>query len=303
MGEQLGARIPPLTRPLDRAAFWFIAVVLAMTSSLSIQTLAWMWGDPAGGDRHSYWRMLHAIAWVAGREPWLRALMVGGAVLVALAFAGLVLRRRLGLVLALPCSTLLLSLGMAGRYLAILQEPKQFVAKSMWVQAATSLVLLLLLSHGVAALASLRLLRLPPAAPAVSRAGLALLALAATPTPILWLYALHHESSAPTTTGIAVAAVVAILLALATAVRPARALAGITLIAIGAALVTDAICILSVIGERARLALYSPAAGSALVHTVISAPSLVALFALVRSLRKQLTPDGSGAPADPESAP
>lgn len=191
---------------------------------------------------------------------------------------------------------------MAGRYLAIFQEPKQFVAKSMWVQAATSLVLLLLLSHGVAALASLRLLRLPPAAPAVSRAGLALLALAATPTPTLWFYNFHHESSAATTAGIGVATIAAILLALATALRPARTLAGITLVAIGAALVTDAVCILSRIGERVGPALYSPAASSALLHTVISAPSLVALFALVRLLRKQLTPDGSGA-ADPESAP
>lgn len=295
-----GARIPR-TAPLDRAAFWFIAIVLALTWSLGIQTLAWMWGDPTGADRHSPWGMLHAIAWVAGRQPWLRALMAAGAVLVALAFAGLVLRRRLGLVLALPCSTLLLSLGMAGRYLAIFQEPKQFVAKSMWVQASTALVLGLFLTHGVAALASLRLLRRSPAAPMVTRAGLPLLALAAAPTPILWLLYLHHESTAATTTGIALATSAAIFIALVTAARPTLKLAFLALLVLGAALVTDALCILAVIGERWRHALYSPAAASALMHTVISAPSLVALFELVRLLRSQLTLDVSGDTADHES--
>lgn len=274
------------TSVADRTNYWLLVVMLALTLAMGLQTLWWIDQPRVHMDRHSMWSMLHAVATADGYAEQARRPLMLGAMLVGLATAGLLLRLTLALALALPSSTAIISLALLCRYIALFEEPRQYHARSPYVETITCAALIMVVSHGVAALLGLRLLRNAPASvTGPPRLALAILGLVVATVPMLWLRVGGQGGAIAL---IACACIAGALAALALAARPTGAMSRITLATTAAALLAQVIGLALLLGQRPhRQALYSEAAERGLLLLSIAVPSLLAIAALAELLRRR----------------
>lgn len=272
----------------DHASFWFLRVVLALSLAMSAQTLWWMWHPVYEYERGSTWSVLRTIALTMNHLGWREPLAVGGG-LVMIALVGVMLRRSWGLGVLLVCAVALISAALLGRYIAIFQEPRQYVGRSVWVRSANQIVLAMLVSHGVAALLALRLLWRDRAAPTspVRAAMLAQAALAAV-VPVLWIA--EGSRNAGATLVILCAAVAALLTGAVAAILARRPLVRGALAVGGIALAAQLITFFVLLAQRPRRHhLHSRAAEDALPLLVTTAPALLVLVGLTLVLHRRMS--------------
>lgn len=274
----------------DRASLWFVGVVLALTTAMSAQTVWWMWHPPLEHDRSSSWSMLRIIAAAIKGYGW-RGPLVGGGILMALAAGGVARRRLWGLALALPCSALLCSATLIARHIALSEGPREYVPRSPYVQTTTGLALVVLASHGAAALLGFRLLwRQPPASPtAPLRGAMSLLAFPTAAVLLLWLD--DGRSQAAAVQLIVLAAAAAVLAVLAAAIRPRRATLRAAIATCAAALALQAACVAHLLVQRPHpWRFYSETAQEGLPMVAATAPALLIFLGLCLLLRRRATP-------------
>lgn len=275
-------------RAVDRLISPITGAVFAATAAVALQVVWWGWDSPLMM-RESIWGRLHSIVVIAGHNsPAVRWLLAAGAVLVVLALAGIAARRAWGFLLALPCSALLIGLAVFARYFAVFNEPRQFVARSAWVRAATLIAVVTLIGHGAAMLLATRRLYVTPVRLAAMRAMLAALAVLIAIVPALWIYGGMRGGGYLVM--LAAACGSAVLAALIASAWPHRrsALAsiGVSVASLGAL----AVSIAQLAGDRGpRGKLYSLAAEDAIFAAAVAAPLIAAALGVALVIRSQLT--------------
>lgn len=282
--DPASARSPHL---LDRASGWLVALMFTATTAISLQAVWWSWHPVRELDGHATWDLLSIIVSVAGLKAWVRWLLVAGAALVALAAVGVILRRVWGYLLALPCSAVLIAGAVFARYVAVFSEPRQYVARSHYVQAATVVALVTVVSHGAAMILGVRLLCRRPVRLVLARLALAALAVLVAGLPGIWIH--EHLPGGTRNAVMVCACAAAALVALIACGLPRR---GIVLASLGVsvtALAVLAVGLMLHLRDRPRRGgLYSRAAEQAIGEVVVAAPLVLALIAVCIVLRYHL---------------
>jgi hypothetical protein len=289
---------------LDRASVWSVALVFTATTAVSFQTVWWSWHPVRELEGHATWDLLAIVVSAAGLKAWVRWLLVGGAALVALAATGVIMQRAWGFLLALPCSASLIVCTLLARYAAIFSEPRQYVSRSHYVQAATVVALVTLVSHGAAMMLGVRLLCGRPVRLVLARLTLAALAVLVAGLPGLWIH--QHLPGGTRNAVMVCACAAAALAALIACCLPRR---GAVLASIGVsitALAVLAVGLMLHLHDRPRRGgLYSRAGEQAIGEVVVAAPLVLALIAICIVLRYHLAgthgreATGQGTSSDP----
>jgi len=271
---------------------WLVALVFAATTAVSIQAVWWSWHpaqelDRHPLDRHATWDILYIVVSAAGLNAWVRWFLVAGAAVVALAAIGIILQRAWGYLLALPCSASLIACAVLARYVAIFSEPRQYVARSHYVQAATVVAIVTVVSHGAATILGVRLLCRRPVRLVLARLALAALAVLVAGLPGIWIH--EHLPGGARNAMMMCACAAAALAALVACCLPRR---GTVLASIGVSVTSLAVLAVGLmlhLRDRPRRGgLYSRAAEQAISEVVVAAPLVLALIAVCIVLRYHL---------------
>lgn len=287
--DPASARSPHL---LDRASVWLVALVFTATTAISLQVVWWSWHpaqelDSHKLDSHGTWDILSIVVSAAGLNAWVHWLLVAGAAVVALAAIGIILQRAWGYLLALPCSASLIACAVLARYVAVFSEPRQYVSRSPYVQAATVVALITVVSHGAAVILGVRLLCRRPVRLVLARLTLATLAVLVAGLPGIWIH--EHLPGGARNAVMMCACAAAALAALVACCLPRR---GAVLASIGVsvtALAVLAVGLMLHLRDRPRRGgLYSRAAEQAIGEVVVVVPYVLALIAVCIVLRYHL---------------
>lgn len=284
---------------VDRTSDGLVALVFVATTAMGLQAIWWSWHVPLPLEERGAWNLLHQVISVAGQKSLVRWLLIGGAVPVALAMLGIVLRRAWGFVLALPCSAALIASAVLARYFAVFDEPRQYVARSPYVQAAMEIALITVAGHGAAMILGVRRLCRTPARPALVRVVLCASAALLAAAPAFWLA--EHLPGGARNAAIMCASAAAVLAAWITCAVARR---GVALASIGVSvtsLVVFAIAIALCLQDRPRRGgLYSRTAEHLISEVVVMTPFVLVLIGLCLVLRRHLaTPHGDAAARAP----
>ena len=266
---------------------WFVALVFAATMAIGAQTVWWSWHPAHEVDGHATWDLLYVVVSYAGRFAVVRWFLVLGAALVSLAAIGIVLQRAWGFLLALPCSASLIAVALLARYVAIFEEPPQFVARSHYVQDATAIALATVASHGASIILGVRLLCRKPVRLALARLVLGALAAMIAGVPGIWMYE-HLPGGTRNAMMVCACAAVAVA-ALIACCLPKRVTVLATMGVSLTALVVLAVGLVLHLHDRPRRGdLYSEAAELAICQIAVTAPLVVALVGVCIVLRCHL---------------
>jgi len=235
----------------------------------------------------STWSVLGTLAPLVGRVGWVRGVVIGSVALTAVTTVGIARRRGWGFVLALPISAAILACTLVARYVAVFEEPRQFVARSHYVHAATVVAVISLASHGVALLLAARLARRPGVPVALVRLVGGAVAVLIAAVPVIWVH--DRLPGGPRNAMLVGACAVTTLAALIACAAPRRATVRAALAIAGLALATFAVGVALHLGDRPRRgATYSWAAERAIAEVAFAAPFVLALIALLLVLGRHV---------------
>lgn len=270
---------------MDRTTAWFVALVFAATAAAVGRAAWWSWHLDDVPEGHSTWEILHSLVFVVGQRAWVRWVLVGCAALAALVALAVVLQRTWGVLLALVGSVSLIACTLLARYLAVLSEPRQYVARSSYVHAATVVALVTLAGHGAAAIAGVRWLCRTPARLGLVRITLGVCAVLVAVGPVLWIS--EHRPGGVRNAVMVWSCAAAALAALIAGCVPRRwTVRGAIAVSL-AALIALAIGLAVQLNDRPRRGgLYSRAAEQALCEVAFMAPLVVGVVGACLVLRR-----------------